>query len=323
MSSIRWGLVGTSDFALEWIAPALARAKGSTLAAIISRDASRATAAAARVGAAHAFSSIESADTNLIDGVVLVTPNSAHAAGAIAALGRGLHVIVEKPMAHSGAECDQMIAAAEASGRMLAVAHCMEWAPPVVAARELLTRGAIGSVRSARIGASFLAEPGSLRRDGVAPATGDAAAFGALYDMGVHAIDTITRLLGPVARVHNVRTDSGDGDAVAELELASGVSVHLSSRWSADENYFEIVGDDGVLRSSEWWGRDFAGHLELERSGVTEQIALTRANVYDAQFTHLSASALSGTIPITSARRGAENIRVVTAVVDAARNPGR
>ena len=319
MSSIRWGLVGTSDFALDWIAPALARATGSTLAAAISRDPSRAAAAAARVGAPHAFHSIESIDTSLIDGVVLVTPNSAHAAGAIAALRRGLHVIVEKPMAHSVAECEQMIAAAEASGRMLAVAHCMEWVPPVVAARELLTRGALGTVRSARIGASFLAEPGSLRRDGVTPAMGDAAAFGALYDMGVHAIDTITRLLGPVARVQSVRTDSGDGDAVAELELASGVSVHLSSRWSTDENYFEIAGDGGALRSNEWWGRDFAGHLELERSGVTEQIALERANVYDAQFAHLSSCALSGTTPVTSAQRGAENIRMMQAVVSAAR----
>jgi predicted dehydrogenase len=95
--------------------------------------------------------------------------------------------------------------------------------------------------------------------------------------------------------------------------------VDLSSRWSADENYFEIVGDDGVLRSSEWWGRDFAGHLELERNGVTEQIALERANVYDAQFAHLSACALNGTTPLTSAQRGAENIRVVQAAVDAAR----
>ena len=318
MSSIRWGLVGTSDFALEWIAPALTRAEGSTLAAVISRDASRAAAAAARVGATHAFSSIDSIDSNLIDGVVLVTPNSAHAAGAIAALGRGLHVIVEKPMAHSGAECDQMIAAAEASGRMLAVAHCMEWAPPVVAARELLTRGAIGSVRSARIGASFLAEPGSLRRDGVAPATGDAAAFGALYDMGVHAIDTITRLLGPVARVHNVRTDSGDGDAVAELELLNGVSVHLSSRWSVDENYLEINGDGGVMRSNEWWGRDFAGHLELERNGVTEQIALHQANVYDAQFAHLSEAAAEGSQPLTPSGRGTANIAVIEAIVAAA-----
>jgi predicted dehydrogenase len=141
--------------------------------------------------------------------------------------------------------------------------------------------------------------------------------------MGVHAIDTITRLLGPVARVHSVRTDSGDGDAVAELELVGGVNVHLSSRWSADENYFEIVGEGGVLRSGEWWGRDFAGHLELERNGVTEQIALERANVYDAQFAHLSACAQSGTTPVTSAQRGAQNIRVVQAVVSAARSKSR
>jgi predicted dehydrogenase len=102
-----------------------------------------------------------------------------------------------------------------------------------------------------------------------------------------------------------------------------GVSVHLSSRWSADENYVEIAGDGGALRSNEWWGRDFAGHLELERSGVTEQIALERANVYDAQFMHLSASALSGTIPLTSAQRGAENIRVMQEIVKAARSKSR
>ena len=134
MSSIRWALVGTSDFALEWIAPALARAKGSSLAAVVSRDRSRAAAAAAQVGAAEAYASIEAIDRDLVDGVVLVTPNSAHAAGAIAALRRGLHVIVEKPMSHSVAECEKMIAAAERSGTMLAVAHCMEWAPPIVAA---------------------------------------------------------------------------------------------------------------------------------------------------------------------------------------------
>ena len=325
MSSVRWGLVGTSGFALEWIAPALSRAEGSTLAAVISRDASRAADCAARVGAPLSFSSIETIDTSLVDGVVLVTPNSAHASGAIAALGRGLHVIVEKPMAHSVAECEQMIAAAKSSGRMLAVAHCMEWAPPIVAARELLTRGAIGSVRSARIGASFLAEPGSLRRDGVAPATGNAAGFGALYDMGVHAIDTITRLLGPVARVRSARTDTGYGDAVAELELLNGVSVHLSSRWSVDENYLEVNGDGGVMRSNEWWGRDFAGQLELEleleleRNGVTEQIVLHQSNVYDAQCTHLSAAAAQGAEPLTSAYRGAANIAVIEAVIKSAR----
>jgi hypothetical protein len=52
---------------------------------------------------------------------------------------------------------------------------------------------------------------------------------------------------------------------------------------------------------------------------VTEQIALERANVYDAQFAHLSACALSGTTPVTSAQRGAQNIRVMQAVVSAAR----
>ena len=118
----------------------------------------------------------------------------------------------------------------------------------------------------------------------------------------------------------SVRTDTGDADAVAELQLASGAAVELSSRWSADENFLEIVGTNGVLRSREWWGREFAGHLEIEQSGATEQVPLRRANVYDAQLSHLSDAASGRCAPLTSARRGAANIAVIEAVVRSARS---
>jgi len=52
-------------------------------------------------------------------------------------------------------------------------------------------------------------------------------------------------------------------------------------------------------------------------------IALEQANVYDAQFAHLSACALSGATPVISAQRGAENIRVVQEIVKAARSQSR
>src|SRR5262249_23205248 len=111
----RWAVVGTSDFALDWIARGIRMGGNSSLAAVVSRDAARAAAAAQRVRAPPSYPSIEAIDPSAVDGVFLVLPNPQHAAYAIAAAQRGLHVVGEKPMAPTLAECDQMIEAAGAS----------------------------------------------------------------------------------------------------------------------------------------------------------------------------------------------------------------
>ncbi|HMO59158.1 MAG TPA: Gfo/Idh/MocA family oxidoreductase [Roseiflexaceae bacterium] len=320
MKKVRWAVVGTSNFALEWIARGVRLGQNAELTAIVSRDPERGAQAAAQVGATHHYTSIDAIDTSVIDGVFLVLPLVHHAAHAVAAARRGLHVISEKPMALSVADCRQMVDAAKAAGVVLAVAQCMEFTAPMVKARELIEQGAIGEIVSAGISASFRAEPDEtwLQRDMLASGTG------ALIDMGVHAVDAITRLAGPVRRVSALvgsrfAAYAGDVSGTMLLEFASGAHGTLQAHYSCYQNGLEIQGTHGRIWSSEWWGREFGGNLALQRGNEITSFTLPRVNVYVPQIEHVSACILDGTTPVISGERGLANMAVIEAALEAAR----
>ena len=77
---VRWAVVGTSDFALDWIARGIRLGSNCELAAVVSRDSARGAAAAQRVGAARSCQSNDTNDPAVVDGVFLVLPNEQHAA---------------------------------------------------------------------------------------------------------------------------------------------------------------------------------------------------------------------------------------------------
>ena len=76
-------------------------------------------------------------------------PTDLHAEVTVAALEAGKHVLCEKPMALTVAECDRMVAAAKASGRFLMIAHCIRFWPEYIALKEIVDSGQYGKVTSA------------------------------------------------------------------------------------------------------------------------------------------------------------------------------
>ena len=320
MQKVQWAVVGTSNFALDWIARGINLASNAELAAVVSRDPARGEAAARRVGAPHSYTSIAAIDKSVVDGVFLVLPVTQHAPYAIEAAQHGLHVVSEKPMAPTVADCRQMIEAAQASGVLLEVAQCMEWTAPIVTARELLADGAIGEVISANISASFVARPNPRWRESDIARDGS----GALVDMGVHAVDAIMRLLGPVRRVGAVVGSrlpeyAGDVSATLLLEFASGVHGTLQSHYTCDQNGLEIQGTRGRIWSNAWWGREFAGDLHLQQGRDITDFELPVVNVYVPQIEHISACVVNGETPVITGERGLANIAVIEAALQAAR----
>lgn len=190
-----------------------------------------------------------------VDAAVVATPNALHAPQTIALLRSGKHVMVEKPMAMSVAECDEMIEASSDSGASLMVAHCWRFRDEVRALRD-------------RIAARELGEIVKTRGYGVHSNWGPTGWFvdpalaggGALVDMGVHAIDTARFLLGdplPARVCATVGTRYGDyavdDDGILLISWSSGVSSVVESGWwhpraGGLEADTEVFGTKGYAR---------------------------------------------------------------------------
>ena len=157
--------------------------------------------------AARTYDGVEALCANPdVEVVYVATPHEHHAAHVAMATAHGKHVLVEKPMAITLAECRQMIASADRAGVYLIVGHSHSFDRPILRAREIIASGAVGPVRmiNAQYYTDFLYRP--RRPEELVTERGG----GVVFSQGAHQID-IVRLLGG-GRVRSVRALTGAWD---------------------------------------------------------------------------------------------------------------
>ena len=141
-------------FGCGWIQDFHARAVadlGGTVAVVANHREETAAAFAERHGIGRVTTDWRAVAADpTIDAVVIGTPNALHAPQSITALEAGRHVLVEKPMALTLAECDDMIAAAARSGSALMVAHCWRFHTDVRAVHDRIAAGELGEIVKTR-----------------------------------------------------------------------------------------------------------------------------------------------------------------------------
>lgn len=203
-----------------------------------------------------------------VDVVAVCLPHDLHVTVGTAALAAGKHVLLEKPMATTVDECDQLIAAAAGGKLVLGVSHNRLFVPSHIRARELIESGAIG-------------EPVLLRqRLGVhEPYTGWRAdpkksGGGLLSDSGAHQFYVARHLFGEIVGVRSlldVPYAEGESLAVVWMEFESGArGLFEASYWGPTgmfDDSIEVVGSEGVLR---------LGGLEAATFGYRPETPLER-----------------------------------------------
>ncbi|MEE9403968.1 MAG: Gfo/Idh/MocA family oxidoreductase [Algisphaera sp.] len=221
------------------------------------------------------------------DAVNICTPNGLHAPNAIAASKAGAHVIVEKPMGMSAAECKKMIAAAKTAKKKLVVGFQYRYDPKTAFLSRLREDGVFGDIRFGRVQA--------LRRRGI-PNWGvfgrkDLQGGGPLIDIGVHVLEMCHFAMGsprPVAAVGMTDTYLGNKPsnkiaskwagwdykkhtvedlAVGHIRFENGAVIHIESSFAAHHGDaglmdFQIMGTKGGAK----WGNsevytDQNGHM--------------------------------------------------------------
>ena len=251
--TVRFAVIGCGTAANHIHLPAL-RSAGAEITAFASRSPTSAGATCEAWGAGVVEPRWEDAVArDDVDAVVIATPNAQHHAVAMAALGAGKHVLVDKPMACTVAEADDMIAAAERAGRVLVPFQNTRFAAPFVAAARQVTEGAVGEVTGFRVAFGHAGPqawaPGATWFFERALAGG-----GCLMDLGVHAIDLVRAVTGSdvthVAALLGGAVGDVEADAQLLVRLDGGAIGSIHASWSArpgPDHQLTVVGTEGTL----------------------------------------------------------------------------
>lgn len=200
-----------------------------------------------------------------IDAVSVCVANHAHAEITIAALNAGKHVLCEKPMATTLAECEAMVSTAKNNGKFLMIGHNQRLAKAHVKAKKLLDRGEIGSVLTARTTfghggpETWSVDPGN----NVWFFNKKQASMGAMADLGIHKTDLLQYLCGShVIQVtaHMTTLDKRyadgsfidvDDNAFCIYVLENGVVATMAASWTfygPEDNSTVLYGTEGMMR---------------------------------------------------------------------------
>ena len=254
--SVRVGIVSFAHVHAPAYAAVLRDLDEADFVGITDENSDRGAEAAERSGVRF----FEGADSlfGAVDALVVTSENKNHARDVIPALGSGVHVLCEKPIATTIEDAQAMIAASESSGGQLRIAFPVRYLPPVARAREIVRGGSLGRVIAVN-GTNRGSNPGGWFVDP------DLAGGGAVMDHTVHLADILRWMLDVEVKSVYAEVDSffgaegADDAAILTLGLegdpiADGTFATIDPSWSRGDGYpagaditLRISGTTGVL----------------------------------------------------------------------------
>ena len=194
----------------------------------------------------------EMLDAGGFDVVDVCTPTPLHAEMTLAALHAGCHVICEKPMARTPAQCDTMIEAADKAGKLLFIAQCIRFWPEYEVLARMIADGDLGAVKWAR----FVRQSPTPTWASEGWLMDPELSGGALLDLHIHDVDFILSVFGTpnavVSRGMNMVSEGAPVDHVETSYLYDDMVCTAQGGWVMPDSFpfemgFQVLGTKGLL----------------------------------------------------------------------------
>ncbi len=326
-----WAVVGLGKFATEQIIPSFGECKRSKLVALVSGERAKAERYASQYGVnpknIYNYQNYDSIRNNPeVDVIYIILPNGLHADYTIRGLQALKHVMCEKPMANTVAECQAMIDAAKKRDRKLMIAYRAQYEPYNLAAIELSRSGKLGKLKS-------ITSDHGRNLDPKDPADRwrmdkKLAGGGSLYDIGIYALQATRYITGEEPAEISAMLYSTPGDPrfreIEEnvhfmLRFPSGVLANCTSSYGySDTKRLQVFGADAVLELDP--ATDYYRHrLMIKRKSGSEEMNIPEQNQFALEMDHLSQSIMDNKQPKTPGEEGLQDVRLMNLIYEAAR----
>jgi UDP-N-acetylglucosamine 3-dehydrogenase len=242
MSELRLAVIGAGRMGTNHVR-VLSEMENVRLAAVCDANREAAEKVARRYLVPAVYTDIdELAGREGLEAAVIAVPTAEHLAAAEKCISRGLHVLIEKPLASSGEQCAEILEKAKAAGVQVLAGHIERFNPVVLQLKQFLDEKFLGTI--------FYIE---TVRSGPFPKRLYGSKDGVVIDLAVHDLDLIHFLFGRLEQVyaHHIQTASHKQDIYARVMLKTRTGVLGSSEFSwispRKERSISIYGDKGLL----------------------------------------------------------------------------
>lgn len=262
MKQINWGFIGCGEVTEKKSGPAFAEVEGSSIEAVMSRNANKAQLYAERHNISKWYTDAqELINDPKVNAIYIATPPSSHATFAIMAMKAGKPVYIEKPLAASYEDCARINRISNETGIDCFVAYYRRYLPYFKKVKQIIQSGTIGKVTNVQLRFSVPPRELDYNSSSTKPwrLQPDIAGGGYFYDLAPHQLDTLQELFGIITRAHGYCANVGHlykaEDTISacfmfENGLPGSASWCFVGHKSAREDCIDVIGEKGMMSFS-------------------------------------------------------------------------
>jgi predicted dehydrogenase len=324
-----WAIVGLGSLAINQILPGFAKAEKSKVVALVSGHPDKANKLALRYNVnpknIYNYQNYDTIKDNPeVDIIYIVLPNSMHAEYTIRGAQAGKHVLSEKPMATSVADCQAMIDAAKKADRKLMVAYRCRYEPFNKEMIRMARSKEFGPIKTIIADHGFnIGDPSQWRLNRAL------SGGGCLMDIGIYSLQAARYITGEEPTEINAQTYTTPGDPrfkdVEEsinfqLRFPSGVLANCTSSYGYDnQNHYRVVCADGWFELEP--ATSYTGlRMRVHHKNVLEEPQVPVRDHFALEMDHMSECVVENKEPLTPGEEGLRDMKLMTAIYEAAKS---